>query len=38
VLWDPVYIDATVTKDDEFTQNNVEVFYYKDPVLSAANI
>ena len=38
VLWDPIYIDATVTKDDEFTNNNVEVFYYQDPVLSTANI
>jgi len=38
VLWDPVYIDATVTKDDEFTANNVEVFYYQDPVLSSSNI
>jgi hypothetical protein len=37
VLWDPLYIDATVI-GDEFTENEVELFYYKDPVLKAANI
>lgn len=38
MLWDPIYVDATVTKDDEFTRNNVELFYYQDPVLATANI
>ena len=38
MLWDPIYIDATVTKDDEFTKNNVEVFYYRDPILLTSNI
>jgi len=37
VLWDPVYVDATVI-GDEFTENEVEVFYYEDPVIRSANI
>lgn len=42
VLWDPVYIDATVAMntngDDEYTKNGVEIFYYEDPVLATTNI
>jgi hypothetical protein len=37
VGFDPIYIDATVI-GEEFTQNQVEVFYYEDPVLTNANI
>jgi hypothetical protein len=32
-----MYIDALVW-GDQFTQNQVEVFYYEDPVLRSANI
>lgn len=32
VNWDPMYIDALVM-GDQFTQNQVEVFYYEDPSL-----
>jgi len=37
VLWDPLYIDATVI-GDEFTDNEVELFYYQDPTLKGSNI
>jgi hypothetical protein len=37
VLWDPIYIDALVW-GDQFTKNQVEVFYYEEPMLRAANI
>lgn len=37
VKWDPMYIDALVW-GDQFTQNQVEVFYYEDPQLKSANI
>jgi hypothetical protein len=37
VGWDPMYIDALVW-GDQFTQNQVEVYYYEDPVLRSANI
>jgi hypothetical protein len=36
-MWDPIYVDATVI-GDEFTENEVELFYYEDPVLTGANI
>lgn len=35
--FDPMYIDATVI-GDEFTANQVEVFYYEDPLLTGTNI
>ena len=31
-MWDPVYLDATVI-GEEFTENQVEVFYYEDPLV-----
>ena len=37
VKWDPMYIDATVI-GDEFTENEVELFYYSDPTLKGSNI
>lgn len=37
VMWDPMYIDALVW-GDQFTQNQVEVFYYDDPALRSSNI
>jgi len=37
VLWDSLYIDATVI-GDEFTENEVELFYYQDPILKSSNI
>jgi len=37
VLWDPLYIDATVI-GEEFTENEVELFYYEDPALTGANV
>ena len=37
VYWDPMYIDALVW-GDQFTKNQVEVFYYEDPVLRSTNI
>jgi len=37
VKWDPVYVDATVL-GDEYTENEVELFYYEDPALKGANI
>lgn len=37
VGWDPMYIDALVW-GDQFTQNQVEVFYYEDPSLISSNI
>lgn len=37
VNWDPMYIDALVW-GDQFTQNQVEVFYYEDPTLISSNI
>jgi hypothetical protein len=37
VLWDPVFIDATVI-GDEFTDNEVELFYYEDPTKLSSNI
>lgn len=37
VAWDPMYIDATVI-GDEFTENQVEVFYYQEPQVVAPNI
>lgn len=37
VNWDPMYIDALVW-GDQFTQNQVEVFYYEDPTLRSSNI
>jgi len=36
-MWDPIYVDATVI-GDEFTENEVELFYYEDPVLTGSNI
>lgn len=37
VGWDPMFIDALVW-GDQFTQNQVEVYYYEDPTLRSANI
>jgi hypothetical protein len=37
VMWDPMSIDATVI-GDEFTNNQVHVFYYENPTLLGANI
>jgi len=37
VRWDPIYVDATVI-GDEFTENNVELFYYEDPAVKGINI
>lgn len=37
VGWDPMYIDALVW-GDQFTKNQVEVYYYEDPTLRTANI
>ena len=37
VAWNPMYIDATVI-GDEFTENQVELFYYEDPAFKPANI
>ena len=37
-MWDPFVIDATVIKADEFTDSDVELFYYQDPVFSQSNI
>lgn len=37
MLWDPMYIDATVIGDG-FTDNQVEVFYYEDPAIIQTNI
>jgi hypothetical protein len=37
INWDPVYIDATV-QGNEFTENEVELFYYADPTISSAQI
>lgn len=37
VMWDPVHVDATVL-GDEFTENEVALFYYEDPVLTGTNI
>jgi len=37
VKWDPMYIDATVI-GDEFTENEVELFYYSDPIIQGSNI
>lgn len=31
--WDPIYVDATV-QGNEFTENEVELFYYADPTIS----
>jgi hypothetical protein len=36
-MWDPIYLDATVI-GEEFTENQVEVFYYADPTVSRSNI
>jgi hypothetical protein len=36
-MWDPVYIDATVT-GSSFTENQVELFYYEDPDVVGPNI
>lgn len=36
-MWDPVYIDATVTGTG-FTENQVEVYYYEDPAVVGPNI
>jgi len=33
INWDPIYIDATV-QGNEFTENEVELFYYADPIIS----
>jgi hypothetical protein len=37
VMWDPISIDATVI-GDEYTQNDVRLYYYQDPVLTKTNI
>ena len=37
VQWDPMYIDATVI-GDEYTENQVELFYYAEPSVVAPNI
>lgn len=37
VAWDPMYIDATVI-GDEFTENQVDVYYYEEPQVLAPNI
>lgn len=38
-MWDPMYIDAAVYGSDliDFTDNNVEIFYYEDPSFSDLN-
>lgn len=37
VAWDPIYIDALVW-GDQFTKNQVEMFYYEEPILKTTNI
>ena len=37
-MWDPFVIDATVIKADEFTDSDVELFYYQNPVFTKSNI
>jgi hypothetical protein len=32
-MWDPIFIDATVM-GDEFTDNQVTLFYYEEPKYS----
>lgn len=29
-MWDPITLEASVYEND-FTDNNIEVFYYEDP-------
>jgi hypothetical protein len=37
VLWDPMYIDATVL-GNEYTENQVELFYYENPSVISKNV
>jgi hypothetical protein len=37
VGWDPIYVDALVWGDQP-TKNQVEVYYYEDPVLRSSNL
>jgi hypothetical protein len=37
VGWDPMYIDALVW-GDQYTANQVEVYYYEEPQLKSSNI
>jgi hypothetical protein len=37
VMWDPITIDATVI-GDEYTQNDVQLYYYQDPIVTKPNI